>query len=130
MGSNLNKSYLAQQVIINNFVPQLSGKIVTSGTSSSYTFTPLTGTNHTTFKITNKGSKGAYIGWGVGSATAVATSTTGNGVANADYIGAGAIITQDFQSLNGIVDTIAAIQGPDTQDNDTTTLEISMGFGQ
>lgn len=128
MASNLNQSFLSMPVRPDNFSPALSGKITTSGTSSSITFTPLTGTNLTTFKITNKGTKGAYIGWGVGSATAVASS--GTPTANCDYVGAGAILTQNFQSANGVVDTIAAIQGADTQDNGATILEISYGFGQ
>lgn len=130
MASNLNQSLLAQQIIAQNFVAQLSGKIVTSSSSSSFTFAPLTGVNRTTFKLTNKGTKGAYIGWGKGSATAVVSPTTGTGSASCDYIGAGAILTQDFQSSAGVVDTIAAIQGSDTQDNATTTIEISIGFGQ
>ena len=128
MASNLNQSFLSQQVRMDNFTPQLSAKITTSGTSSSVTFTPLTGVLNTTFKITNKGTKGAYIGWGVGSATAVASSSTPT--ANCDYVGAGAIITQNFQSANGVVDTIAAIEGADTQDNGSTILEVTMGFGQ
>lgn len=128
--SNLNQSPLASITRQDNFTPQLSGKITTSGTSASFTFSPLTGTNRTTFKITNKGTKGAYVAWGSGSATAIASSSSGNGAANADYIGAGAIITQDFQSANGVVDTIAAIQGADSQDNGSTILEITMGYGQ
>ena len=134
MASNLNQSLLSMPVRPDNFTPQLSGKITTSGTSASFTFASPTGTNLSTFKITNKGTKGAYIGWGVGSATAVASaaynSSTNTGTANCDYIGAGAIITQNFQSTNGVVDTIAAIQGSDTQDNGATILEISAGFGQ
>ena len=126
--NNTNQSLLSQQVRMDNFVPQLSAKITTSGTSASVTFTPLTGTLNTTFKITNKGTKGAYLGWGVGSATAVASS--GTPTASCDYIGAGAILTQNFQSSAGVVDTIAAIQGGDTQDNGATILEITLGFGQ
>lgn len=123
MVSNLNTSYLAQQVRMDNFTPVLSVKLTTGASSASITFTPLIGTNKTTFKITNKGTAGAYLGWGVGSATAVASS--GAPTANCDYIAAGAILTQDFQSINGAVNTIAAIQ-----DAATTTLEITMGFGQ
>lgn len=122
-----NKSLLAQQVLDENFCPQLSAKITTSGTSQSVTF-PVTGIIRTTFKITNKGTKGAYIGWGKTTATAVVSS--GTPTASCDYIGAGAILTQDFQFSTGVVDTIAAIEGSDTQDNAPTILEISVGFGQ
>lgn len=123
-----NQSLLAQQMLSQNFNPSLSAKLTTSGTSVSVTFTPLTGTIRTTFKITNKGTKGAYLGWGSGSATAVASS--GTPAANCDYIGAGATLTQDFQSASGIVDTIAAIEGSDTEDSGSNILEISIGYGQ
>lgn len=123
-----NKSLLATQTLMQNFCPQLSAKLTTSGTSASVTFTPLTGSQRQSFKITNKGTKGAYIAWGVGSATAVASS--GTPAALCDYVAAGAILTQDFQISTGTVDTIAAIQGADTQDNGATILEISLGFGQ
>jgi hypothetical protein len=130
---NTNQSLLAQQIIAENFTPKLSAKIVTGSTSSGITFAPLTGTTRTTFKITNKGTKGAYLGWGSGTATAIASSATVV-AANCDYIGAGAILTQDFQvsaaGNTGVVDTIAAIEGPDSEDNGTTTLEITIGFGQ
>lgn len=123
MASNLNQSPLAQQTLAQNFVPQLSAVLAVTGTSASVTFAPLTGTLRTTFKITNKGASGAYLGWGSGSATAVVS--TGTPAANCDYIGKGAILTQDFQSASGIVDTIAAIG-----DSGSTSLEISIGFGQ
>lgn len=121
--NNANQSYLAQQTQMQNFCPQLSAKLAVAGTSASITFTPLTGTTRTTFKITNKGTAGAYIAWGKGSATAVASTSTPT--VNCDYVAAGAILTQDFQTATGIVDTIAAIQ-----DTGVTTLEISYGSGQ
>jgi len=116
-------SKLALPIISENFCPQLSAKLAVTGTSASITFTPLTGQQRQTFKITNKGNNGAYLAWGVGSATAVASS--GTPAANCDYIAAGAILTQDFSHADGIVDTIAAIQ-----DANSTTLEITLGFGQ
>lgn len=119
----LNQSLISQQTRMDNFCPQLSAKITTTGTSQSITFSPITGTIRTTFKITNKSTNGAYIGWGKGTATAVAS--TGTPAANCDYIAAGAIITQDFQSTSGPVDTIAVLQ-----DTSPTTLEITIGFGQ
>lgn len=119
----LYNSQLAKVVNVENFCPQLSAKLTTSGSSSSITFPAVTGTIRTTFKITNKGNAGAYIAWGNTTATAVASS--GTPAAGCDYIAAGAILTQDFQSSSGPVDTIAAIQ-----DVSATTLEISYGFGQ
>lgn len=118
-----NSSLLSQQVRDDNFTPQYSAKLSVSGTSSSVTFPTTTGTLSNTFKITNKGSTGAYIGWGSGTATAVASS--GTPAAHCDYIAPGAIITQNFQISTGICDTIAAIQ-----ETTSTTLEISIGFGQ
>ncbi len=118
-----SQSRLAQNVNMQNFCPQLSAKLTTSGTSTSITFAPLTNAFRTTFKITNKGTAGAYIGWGKGSATAVASS--GTPAANCDYVAAGAILTQDFQLSTGVVDTIAAIQ-----DTSSTVLEITYGSGQ
>lgn len=123
IGIHQNGSAIALPINTQNFCPQLSAKLTTSGSSTSVTFTPLTGTQRQTFKITNHGSNGAYLGWGVGSATAVASS--GTPTANCDYIASGAILTQDFQSASGIVDTIAALQ-----DTGTTTIEITLGSGQ
>ncbi len=119
----LNGSLLALPTTMTNFVPQLSAILTVTGTSSSITFTPVTGTQRQTFKITNKGGHGAYIGWGVGSATAIASTSTP--AAQCDYVAAGAIITQDFEISTGIVDTIAAIQ-----DGGSTSLEITIGYGQ
>lgn len=119
-----NSSLLAVPTAIQNFTPQLSAKLAVTGTSASITFSPVTGMARQTFKITNKGTSGAYLAWGNASATAVASTSTP--AANCDYIAAGAILTQDFQLSSGaIVNTIAAIQ-----DTGATTLEISIGFGQ
>lgn len=119
-----NQSLIAQQILDQNFCPKLSAQLAVAGTSASVTFSTTTGTIRQTFKITNKGTHGAYLAWGHGSATAVASSSTP--AAMCDYIAQGAILTQDFQvGTGGPVDTIAAIQ-----DGGTTTLEISIGFGQ
>jgi len=117
------QSYLSQPITMNNFVPMLSAKITTSGTSQSIVWTPLVGALRTTFKITNTGDKGAYIAWGVGTATAVASS--GTPAPYCDYVAAGAIITQDYQHASGVVNVIAALQ-----DTSPTTLEITLGYGQ
>lgn len=124
-------SYLAQHVRADNFCPILSRKLTTSGTSSSVTFTPLTGTQTTTVQITNKGTFGAYMAAGVGSATAIPSLGTGNGAASCFYVAAGAIFTYDFVNTGaGPINTFAAIEGADTQDAGSTILELSIGFGQ
>lgn len=129
-----NRSALAMPIITNNFVPVQSAKLTVSNSgasgSESITFTVVPGTGHVTFKITNSGTKGAYIATGKTTATAVASTSTPTPaagtpetVATCDYIAPGAIITQDYATLT---DTIAAICAA----SDTTTLEISCGFGQ
>lgn len=122
MADNTNQSLLAMPIASQNFCPQYSAKLAVAGTSASITFPILSGTTRTTFKITNKGTTGAYIAWGTTTATAVASS--GTPAVNCDYIAAGAIMIQDFQLTTGVVGTIAAIQ-----DTTATTLEISVGFG-
>lgn len=110
-----------------NFVAVYSAKITTTGTSQSITFPAINNTlkGRQTWKITNTStSNGAYIAFGNGSATAVASGTTP--ALNCDYIGPGAIITQDALMANGsVADTIAVIQSVAG-----VTLEISNGFGQ
>lgn len=122
------RSKLSQPMQANNFIAVQSAQLAVSGTSSSVTFTDLPGTDRVTAKITNSGTVGCYLASGAGSATAVVSSstptpTTGTGaVATCDYIGAGAILQQDF--MPGTT-TFAAITA-----TGSTTLEISTGFGQ
>lgn len=125
------QSKLSQPVTSNNFTPIQSVQLAVSNAgatgSASKTFTTVPGTNRVTLKITNAGNKGAYLATGVGSATAVASSgtpapTTGS-AATCDYIAAGAILTQDYPADTN---TIAAI----CAGSDTTTLEVSIGYGQ
>lgn len=123
INNRLNGSLLSAPVTLINFCTKLSAVLAVTGSSASIVFTPVPGTQRQTFLITNKGAHGAYIGWGNGSATAVVS--TGTPAANCAYVAAGAIMTLDFQLSTGIVDTIAAIQ-----DGGTTTLEISLGYGQ
>lgn len=118
-----NFSPLAQRTINENFCPQFSASLAVTGTSASVTFSTITGQGAQTFCITNKGDNGAYLAWGNGSATAIASS--GTPAANCHYIASGAILTLDFQLSTNAVNTIAAIQ-----DTAGTTLEISIGFGQ
>lgn len=121
---NQRKSFspIAQRSIIENFCPQLSAKITTSGTSQSITFSTVTGQNSQTFCIANTGDEDAYVGWGHTTATAVASS--GTPTAHCHCIPGGSVEILDFQSSTAIIDTIAAIQG-----GGATTLEISIGFG-
>ena len=128
------QSYLTVPIQSNNFIAMQSAQLAVSNSggtgSASITFTALPGTQRLTMKITNSGTKGAYLASGHTTATAVASSATptpaasvANLVATCDYIAAGAILQQDFVAGT---DTIAAICGG----TDTTTLEISIGAGQ
>lgn len=127
------QSQLSQPFNSNNFIAVQSAQLTVSNTGASgslnITFTDMPGTGRVTMKITNSGTKGCYLASGKGSATAVVstgTPTPANGtgvVATCDYIAAGSILTQDFiQGTN----TFAAI----CNGTDTTTLELSSGFGQ
>ena len=125
-------SRLSQPVTVNNFTPLQSAKLTVSnagGSGSQFvTFTVVPSTQRVSYKITNSGTKGVYVAVGDGAAVAVVstgtpTPTTGSGVSTCDYIAAGAIITQDYP---GGYDTIAAI----CAGTDTSTLEISCGYGQ
>lgn len=134
MTSPLFQSQLSMPVQTNNFTPVQSAQLTVSnaGTSGSQSviFTVVPGTGRVTYKITNSGTKGAYIATGVGAATAVVSTGTPTPAADApatvatcDYIAAGAILTQDYAPGTN---TIAAICGS----TDVTVLEISTGFGQ
>lgn len=127
------QSLLSIPVQSNSFIACQSAQLTVSNSgasgSQSITFTDLPGTQRVTVKITNSGQKGCYLASGNGSATAVVstgTPTPANGtgaVATCDYIGAGTVHTLSFvQGTN----TFAAI----CSGSDTTTLEISTGYGQ
>ena len=123
-------SSLTQAVTANNFIAIQSSQLAVTNTSASVTFTAVPGTLRVTMKITNTGTKGCYIASGKTTATAVAsqnaTPLPASGtpiVSNCDYVAAGSILTQDY--IQG-TDTIAAI----TAGSDTTTLEVSIGYGQ
>lgn len=128
------QSLLSVPMQTNNFTPVQSAALTVSNSgatgSQSVTFTVIPGTGRVTYKITNSGDKGAFVATGPGSATAVVATGTPTPaaaspptVATCDYIAAGAIITQDYAPGTT---TIAAICGG----SDTTTLQISIGFGQ
>jgi len=123
-------SVFAQPVTMQNFCPTSSAQLAVSNAgstgSASITFTPDISTNRSTFKISNTGTKTAYIAWGVGSATAVVSTSTP--AVNCDAVPGGSILTQDFisNSGKGTVNTIAAI----CAGSDTTVLEITQGSGQ
>lgn len=127
------QSLLSQPMTANNFIAVQSAQLSVSNAggsgSQAVTFTDLPGTVRVTVKITNSGTKGCYLASGAGSATAVVSTATptpaaGSGVvATCDYIAAGAIMTQDFVAGTN---TFAAI----CAGSDTTTLELSTGYGQ
>lgn len=123
------KSKLSQPFQANNFTPVQSAQLAVTASSGSIIFTDLPGTLRVTAKISNTGTKNCYVATGAGSAMAVVSSSTptpanGTGaVATCDCIPAGAILTQDY--VQGTT-TFAAICGG----SDSTTLEISVGYGQ
>lgn len=121
-------SLLTTPVSVNNFLAVQSAKLSVTSSSSSITFTDIPGTLRVSIKVTNSGENGCYLASGVGSATAVVSSSTptptsGSGVVSTcDYIAPGSIQTLDFVAGTN---TWAAI----CSGSDTTTLEISMGYG-
>lgn len=128
------RSQLSQPMQPNNFTPVQAAKLTVSNAgasgSQSVTFTVTPGTGRVTYKITNSGTKGCYVATGQTTATAVVSTATPTPVAatpatvaTCDYIAPGAILNQDYAPLT---DTIAAICAA----TDTTTLEVSVGFGQ
>lgn len=125
------QSLLSSPIQTNNFIAIQSGQLsVTNGSSTSIVFTAVPGAQRITAKITNSGSKGCYVASGAGAATAVVSSatptpaaSTTNIVATCDYVAAGSILTQDY--IQGTTTFAAICAG-----SDTTTLEISIGFGQ
>ncbi len=119
-----NQSMVAAAVKPQNFYPQYTVKMTSSGTSQSVTFATVTGTGRQTFKFINTDSaNGVYISWGHSTATATAISTTP--VINADYIAPGQICVLDLEVVDGVVDTIAIIQ-----ETGAAVIYISIGDGQ
>lgn len=123
------QSQLSIPVQTNNFVPVQSAHLAVTASSASIIFTIVPGTLRVTAKITNRGSKGAFVAAGIGAATAVVSTSTPTPtsgtevVSTCDYVAPGAIITQDYpQGYN----TFAAI----CAGSDSTDLEISVGYGQ
>lgn len=122
----------------NNFIALQSAKLTVGTASTSVVFTNIPSANRITFKITNTNVNaggtvnsspvGVYLASGSGSATAVASSTTPtpttgtNAVSTCDFIGGGAIITQDY--IAGTT-TLAGITAAGS-----AVLEISIGTGQ
>lgn len=124
------QSALSLQTQANNFIAVQSAFLSVSNSSSNIVFTCPIGTLRTTAKITNSGNNGCYLASGTNSTTVAIVSssspqpTTGtNIVSNCDYVAAGAILTQDY--LQGTLAFAAVCTG-----SNTTTLEISTGFGQ
>jgi hypothetical protein len=128
------QSLLSAPIQTNNFIAIQSAQLSVSNAgvsgSQSVTFTAVPGMQRITAKITNSGSKGCYVASGPGAATAVTSSSTPtpassvtNIVATCDFIAPGSILTQDY--VQGTTTFAAICAG-----SDTTTLEISVGFGQ
>ncbi len=127
MTYNQGQNSLGQPVTSPNFVPLQSANLPVSTTSASVTFTIVPSTGPLVAKITNDGLAGCYLAAGNGAATAITSSTAPMPVlgstiicSNCDYIGAGAILQQNYPQGTT---TFAAIS------NSTTALEISVGYG-
>src|SRR6185369_16635587 len=109
----VNTSLISTRTRMDNFCPKASCILVVGSSSTFVTFpsTYITGLGSQTFKITNKGSNGAYIAWSNSTVGVVnASKSTAVPAISCDYVAQGAILTQDFQLSTGVVDTIAAIQ--------------------
>jgi len=124
---------LSQPFISDNFIAMQSG-LLTIGTgaiSTSVTFTIIPSTQRVTYKISNTGTKTAYVCGSNSSAIVPAVISTATpqptstllSTSTCDAIPGGAILTQDYV---GGVDTISAI----CASGSNTTLEISIGGGQ
>lgn len=123
-------SMLSVPMISDNFIAMQSALLSPGTGSVSVTFTNIPSTQRVTYKLSNTGSKAAYVCGSnslaiipaiVSSATPQPTSTLIS-TSTCDCIPAGAILTQDYV---GGVDTISAIVN-----SGTTTIEISIGGGQ
>jgi len=110
-------------MILRNFQPILSAKMTTTASSQSINFgvEPIGIGDFImpTYMITNYGAKGAYVAFGNGSATAVASTTTPT--PNCVYIAAGAVVLLNAPCKHLV---FAAIW-----ETSATTLEISIGEG-
>ena len=117
---------ISQQIAQNNFIANQSAQIDVTSVSSGVLFTAVPTTGRVSIIVANTGIVGAYLASGVGSATAVASTTspqpsTGPAIANCFYVAPGAIYTLDF-ILN--TNYFAAVTA-----SSSTTLEISVGSG-
>lgn len=122
------KSVFAAPVTMQNFCPQISVKLAVTASSAPTPVVPaLTSQGRTTFKISNTGTKTAYIAWGHNTATAVASNTS-TWETNCDAVPAGSILTQDF--INNDADTNINMLAAICAGGESTTLEITYGSGQ
>lgn len=125
------QSKLSPPITSNNFIAMQSALLSPGTASLSVTFTNIPSTQRVTLKISNTGTKAAYVCGSnsgavkvavVSSATPQPTSGPAT-VSNCDCIPSGAILTQDYV---GGTDTLSAI----CASGNSTTLEISIGGGQ
>jgi len=124
------KSQFSQYVTNNNFMALQSAKLDVTASSGSISFPDFSNTSgRITVKISNTGTnaKDCYLASGTSSATAVVPSSTPQpvtgSVSNCDCIPAGTIQVLDFPAGTY---TFAAI----CDGSDTTSLKISLGYGQ
>lgn len=117
-----------------NFTPKSSVKLSVTDASASVTFSALTppfnSNRRQTFCVYNGGASDAFISGGYNAATAAVSTTTP--AANCHCIGAGTVQVIDLLYLSDpsnpdlVTNTIAAICAT----GESTTLEISIGYGQ
>lgn len=123
-------SMLSQPVMSNNFIAMQSALLSPGTASVSVTFTNIPSAGRVTYKVSNTGTKTAYIAGSNSSnviAAVVSTSTaqptsTLISTSICDCIPSGAVEVLDFI---GGVDTLSAICAT----GNSTTLEISIGAG-
>lgn len=121
------RSLLSQYFTPNNFIALQSAKLAVTDVSGSISFSDFATSGRITLVITNTGTNGCYLSSGTSSATAVTSTTsplpsTGS-VSTCHYLAPGSVQTLDF--VSGTY-TFAAICASGL----TTTLEISIGYGQ
>lgn len=125
------QSKLSPPIVNNNFLAMQSGLLTIGTGSASITFTNIPSSQRVTYKISNTGTRRAWIKGGNsanGPVVAVVSSSTPSptsgspSISNCDSIPAGAILTQDFVGGTNTIAAIVAVQ--------STTLEISIGGSQ
>jgi hypothetical protein len=121
---------VTQPVSIHNFMGFQSAKLAVTNTSVPLTFTAINSSQNVAYHLSNTGTKGCYVTAATSAAVAVASTSTptpttsGSGtlVSTGIYIAAGSVQIIEFP--NKCISFAAVCGG-----SDTTTLEVTIGFG-